>query len=319
MTHDGRPALFHDDFRNGFDTVARWLLRPRGGLEHGDGTVRCSPEGLTVTPTGTDPLTGRPAFAVTYGQDCPEGGWNDHMKWVALTRHVARTGVPGFDVPGSGALTCTVTMSGERTGVDRHPFGAAVADPWADPRLGMVSMVTVDVETHMVFDFALTDTTVYALYERPPAPGRRYASFCYAIPVADRTPGQWHTCRIRVDQGGGRVTWLLDGRAVLATDRIGRRAFGRADMLLDHGGAEERVRLRQLACGLGMFTLLDGAGPDGRGLVRLDAAPGFYRSPRHDEPVPQSFVDERSLPARRLWGAGAVLRARAVDITVSPH
>ncbi|REE96264.1 DUF6081 family protein [Thermomonospora umbrina] len=328
MTHGGRvgrtarPAvrtLFHDDFRDGLDTAARWRLRPRGGLEHGDGIVRCSSEGLTVTPTGTDPATGRPAFAVTYGQGAPEGGWNDHMKWVALTRHAADGGAPGFDVPATGALTCTVTLSGERHGVERHPFGAAVADPRADPRLGMVSMVMVDLEAHLVFGFALTDSVVYALYERPPAPGRRYASFGYAVPVADRTADRWHACRIRVDEGGGRVSWVLDGRTVLTTDRLGLRAFGRADMLLDHGGAEERVRLRRLACGLGLFTLLDGAGPDGGGLVRLDAAPDFYLAPRDPGSRPQSFVDERSLPENRIWGAGAVLRARAVDIVESPH
>jgi hypothetical protein len=42
--------------------------------------------------------------------------------------------------------------------------------------------------------------------------------------------------------------------------------------------------------GLGMFTVLDAAGPDGRGLVRLDATPDFYYAPRQDGAVPQAIM-----------------------------
>jgi len=276
----------------------------------GDGVVTWSSDGLTVVPvSGT-------GFTATCGQDSPGGGRSDHIKWSALLRRRASSGVPGFDVPSDGVLDLAATMSGRGTGVDRHPFGSAVADPWSDLRLAAACLVTTDFESHLVFDFALTSGTVYALYERVASPGAGYAAFSYAVPVADRAADQWHDCRIRVDRGGTRVTWLLDGQVVLGTDRLGHRAFGREHLLVDHGGVEETVRLRQLACGLGTFTTLDGAGPDGRGLVRLDSAPDFYYSPRHGAPVAQTFVDDASLPTSRIWGAGAVLRVRHVDIAV---
>jgi hypothetical protein len=311
----GRP-LFVDDFASGFDTAGRWEVHPRGGLPFGDGIARCEEGALTVIPTGTDAASGEPAFVVTYGQDAPEGGRSDHIKWAALTRRKARTGIRGFDIPASGRITFTVTISGHSFGCDRHPFGSAVVDPDSDVRLPAVDMIATDMESHMVFDFAITNSQVYAICERLPTPGHRYASFSYAIPVARRVSGQWHDCQIRVDEAGTRVTWLIDGRTVLSTDRIGYRVFDRDHMLLDHGGAEEAVQLRQLTLGLGLFTVLDAAGPDGRGLVRLDATPDFYYAPRRDGTVPQVFVDERSLPGRRVWGAGAIMRVRHAEVIV---
>src|SRR5215207_9620350 len=80
-----------------------------------------------------------------------------------------------------------------------------------------------------------------------------------------------------------------------------------------HGGKEELVAPRQLACGMGMFTLLDGYRPSKNGLVRLSSAENLYFNP--DTGVPATFVDEASLPGSRLWGQGAELRVQRYAVT----
>ncbi|MFJ2018525.1 DUF6081 family protein [Streptomyces nodosus] len=316
--HHGSHVLFHDDFRGGFDTTSTWLPQSSGGLPAGDGIPTTSAAGLTVTPTGTNPVTGEPAFVATAAQDDPAGGTADHVKWLAFPQRTASTGLPGFDIPAKGSLTCSIAMSGQSYGVDRNPFGRAVTDPHSDVRLAAADMVAADFETNAVFDWSVTDTEIYAVYERLRAPGSDYAAYSYAVPVARRTPHRTNTFSVRIDRGGSRVTWLLDGRAVLSTDRIGYRVFDRADMLMDHGGTETPVKLRQITCGMGMFTVLDATGRDGRALVKVDATLDFYYSTRRGAPAPQPFVDERSLRGNRLWGQGEVLKVRSVDVSTRP-
>ncbi len=83
-------------------------------------------------------------------------------------------------------------------------------------------------------------------------------------------------------------------------------------MVLDHGGTEATVEPRQLACGMGMFNILDGALPGraGSGLVRLAGMKDFYYDPTTGAPHPQSFVDDASLESNRLFGQGASLQVR---------
>lgn len=315
-------TVFHDNFRSGFDTENTWSLlpvdSPAGALPEGDGIITTSRHGLTVVPTGTNPHTGLPAYAATTGQQSAGGGGSaDHIKWLAFPQDVASSGQPGFDVPDTGALTCTTTMAAIGLGVNEQPFGDLVPSPNSDPRLTSGSMITADFETSAIADFSVTNTRIYAVYERLRQPGTTYAAYSYVIPVARRLPWERDTLQIRYDQGGTRVTWLINGRRVLSTDRIGSRAFDRRYLVIDHGGAEEPVDLRQVTCGIGTGTQMDGAGPDGRGLVRIDSTPGFYFDPSRGEPVPQTFVDEHSLASNRLWGQGEIMSVGRVDITVS--
>jgi hypothetical protein len=317
---DGR-VLFHDDFRGGFDTTRAWTLLPTpdpGGtsLPAGDGITSTSAAGLHVRPSGTDRVTGQPAFVSTTGQQTAGGGGSDadHIKWLAYENVTSSAGLPGFDVPGTGALTCSATVSATATGVDRQPFGSAAPDPQSDPRLASASLIAADFGSNAIADLAVTNTEIYAVYERLRIPGSTWASYSYVVPVAPRTPRQRNTLQIRYDQGGRRVTWLVDGQTVLSTDRIGHRAFDRSFLVLDHGGTEEDVTVRQSICGLGTGDELDGASADGRGLVQLDSTPGYYYNPRTGAPTPQQFLDPESLPGNRLWGQGITLDAGAVDV-----
>ncbi|MET9401044.1 DUF6081 family protein [Kitasatospora sp. NPDC002965] len=320
----GRPGqvLFHDEFRDGFDSAQTWQLgssKTATGavLPQGDGVITAGRRGITVVPTGTNPVTGRPAFAATTDQNATGfgGGTGDHLKWVAQPRQSSANGVP---VPDTGALVCSSQVSVRSDYVDQHPFGRAVSDPQTDPRLASATLISVDHTTHTVANLTVTNGEIHAVYERLPIPGSTYASYHYSVPVAKRTPGRTDDLQIKFDQGGRRVTWLVNGRNVLSTDRIGTPAFDRKYLRLDHGGTPEQVRATSVQCGLGTGNLLDGAGGvrdrDKRGLVRLGKEENFYYKPSQGAPAPQTFLDDRSLEQNRLWGQGVTLKVRSFDM-----
>ncbi|WP_328551613.1 DUF6081 family protein [Streptomyces sp. NBC_00358] len=312
-------VLFHETFENGFTTTgadAAWHTQDVAGVAGGDGVAHASALGLAVVPTGVNPRTGAPAFVSTTGQQADGGeGTRDHVKWTAMPNRTAGTGLPGFDIPATGALQCTTTLAVSTYGTEDHPFGAAVTDAQADPRLACGSMITADLESASIFGFFVTNTQVYANYERLRIPGTTYAAYTYAVPVAERAPGDVDMLRITVNRARATVTWEVNGREVLSVDRIGHPVLDRAHLLLDHAGEPEGVSPRQLITGIGMFTLLDGAlDAEGTGLVRIDSAPAHYVNPRSGEPWPQKFLDEQSISANRLWGQGVALNVRDVSV-----
>lgn len=312
--------LFEDDFRGGFPRTAagtEWEQQPIGDLPTGDARTSVTEDGLQVAATGMNPMTGLPAFVATTGQQVDGGqGTRDHVKWTAMPAQRSSHGFPGFDMPENGALTVSATLSAAVHGTDRHPFGPAVADVHSDPRLGCGSLMAADVETFSVFAFLVTNTRIYANYERLRIPGTAYAAYTYAVPLADRMPGRTEELAITVDAGRGTATWSVGGQEALTVERIGYRSVDRAHMLLDHGGQEEALSPRQLTPGLGMFCLLDGAlGADGTGLVRLDSTPDHYRDPRLGGSSRQHFLNEAGSASHRLFGQGVELSVRGVRVT----
>ncbi|MGW0701996.1 DUF6081 family protein [Streptomyces sp. NPDC002867] len=309
-----------DDFSGGFDHTgddAKWSVTPLGSFPHGDGRTSTSRAGLRVVPTGTDPVTGAPAFAYTTGKESAGGdGALDHIKWFALASHRASSGVLGFDATPGTVLTFHSSLSARTFGTERHPFGDAVADPRADLRLAAGAMTTIDQESNMVFDFFVTNSRIYALYERLPTPGADHAAFSYALPVARRSsPDQADDLAISYDRAAGTVVWTVNGREVHKVDRIGFRPTDRTHLVIDLGGREELVTPRQLAPGFGMFTLLDAEGPQADGaLVKLTDTTA-YHDPDAGAPAPQTFADPDSRPGSRLWGQGARLDVRRLSVT----
>ncbi|WP_412748030.1 DUF6081 family protein [Krasilnikovia sp. M28-CT-15] len=312
-----------DDFRSGFSHTgddARWTLFPAGPLPEGDGVPTTSAAGLTVVPTGRHPVTGRPAFAFSTGQEADNGGGEaDHVKWYAAANHTSSAGYTGFDTVPGQVFGCDATISARTFGTAGHPFGGAVRDPQSDPRLAAGALSVVDMESWVVFDFFITNHQVYAYYERLPQAGAGKAAFSYAVPVATRTPDQWHHLAISYDRSAGVAAWQVNGREVLRVNQVGHRPVDRRHLLIDTGGADELVTPRQLSCGLATFTLLDGeAEGTGGGLVRLSSKPDHYFDPSVGFPSPQHFVDDASRPGNRLWGQGAQLSVRRVGVTSLP-
>ncbi|MBF6328250.1 DUF6081 family protein [Nocardia transvalensis] len=317
----GSPPHVWDDFRNGFTTTgpdAKWAVPSAGSWSASDGVATTRPNHLQVAPSAKNPRTGEPAFSLTVPQEPPNGqglpGSLDHVKWLAFMNHTATSGYQGFDAVDGEELACeTKKLSGRTFGTAAHPFGAHVADPDDDLRLASVGMPVLDPETSMIFDFFVTNKRVYAFYERVPDSRPRlgnYAAFTYAIPVGDTKPGAPHDFRIAYTPAQHTVRWILDGREVFRVDRIGELLPTRDNLMLDNGGEPTIVKPRQLSCGIGLFTILDGAQPGARmdsGLVRLSSAPNHYFRPSTGAPNPQSFFDDYSAASNRLFGQGASL------------
>ncbi|GHG84115.1 DUF6081 family protein [Streptomyces griseocarneus] len=314
---EGSRAVFSDNFQSGFDTTNKWLQVPVGGLPSGDGVASTSSAGLKVVPSGKD-SAGNPAFAYTTGQQSAGGqGDSDHLKYLTWPRHNSTKGFPGWDSPDFGQLSCNTRMGVTTTNTDKHPFGAAVSNPQTDLRLAAGSLVSVDQETNVVFDFFVTNNTVYAFYERLRSPGSTYAAFSYAVPVANITKGQQVSYTITLDQQRTRARWKVNGSTVLTVSKIGTRALDRKYLLIDHGGTDQVVAPRQLQCALGTFTLLDGSGADGKGLVKLDSTTNSYYKPSVGAPTAQTFYDDQSLAGNRLWGQGAQLQVSSFSVSTS--
>ncbi|MFE0043504.1 DUF6081 family protein [Streptomyces albireticuli] len=315
--HQGE-VLWDTDFSEGFATSgpgARWYHSATGPHTGDDGVVTTGAHGLRVDSGGVGE-NGTPAFVRTLAQERENGqglpGLLDHVKWLAYIQHESSAGLPGFDAPPEGELIFEADVSGRTYGTEGHPFGEAVADPEDDLRLASIAVNAFDPETLLVVDFFLTNSRIYAFYERLPFARRQlgdYASFSYAIPVARRSPGRRHRLALHYDRSAGRVRWVVDGDEVFRTDRLGRRLDSSRHLVLDHGGEETPIAPRQLNGGMGMFSLLDGARPGqaGAALVRLSDAEDFYFAPALGQPRPQTFLDDKSARTSRLFGQGASL------------
>ncbi|WP_405619779.1 DUF6081 family protein [Streptomyces sp. NBC_01511] len=314
-------VLFEDQYDNGFTTGANgnWMVLGDAQWPEGDAVITTPGGVLNVVPTGVNPKTGDPAYARSTG---PGGGAgsDDHIKWIAFPNRYTAAGVPGFEVPDTGSVSCSHKVAGRTFGTE-NPFGPTVKDPANDIRLASVALITADFESQAIADFSVINDTIYAIYERLPSETRNYAAYGYAIPVAKTARGALHDLEVRIDRSGKRVTWLVDGRQKLQTDKIGTYAFDRKYMTIDHGGTEEEIELNQITCGMALGSLLDGAKPGaaaGTALVRLKPEPGFYFDPRKGEPAEQKFLDPESRPENRLFGQGARMDIDWTRVTRKP-
>lgn len=306
-------TLAHETFATGYSTDpgGRWFHVRMENYTTDDGVVTTRGSGgVHVAARGVNRVTGEPAFSLTVPQEAGGGdipATNDHAKWLVYMNHLSSAGVPGFDTSAELALAGTARIGGRTFGTDRHPFGDAVPDPQTDLRLGAFAMTTIDLESFVVFDFLFTNRLVYAFYERLPfarTAANPYAAFSYAIPVAERRDGDVHEATIAYDSRAGIARWLLDGAEVYRVADVGRLLQSREHLVIDLGGREETVVPRQLAFGMGLFTLLDAAIGGGPALVRLSDRL-TYVSPSQGAPEPLSFVDASSRPESRLFGQGA--------------
>jgi hypothetical protein len=323
-----------DDFHSGIsisspsapDANAKWFYFNAGPAFVGnDGITSTGPQGLRVVSSGTNPTTHEPAFTLTVGQegsaDNPLGlpGGLDHVKWLVYTNHTASSGYPGFDLVAGQEFACEAWVGGQSFGTANQPFGSTVTDPADDIRLASSAMNTIDFESFAVADFFLSNKAVYVLYERLPY-GRGvqgnpadYAAYTFVQKVADRQPGDIHHVAIAFNRSAGTIRWLLEGQEVLSWNHIGHR-MTRGLMTLDHGGTEYDVSPRQIACGIGSFSLLDAYRPSEIGLAQLSNQPYFYFDPSVGSPVPESFIDPMGLHQSRLFGQGAELDVRRLVV-----
>jgi hypothetical protein len=321
----GGSYEIYDDFQSGFPG-SKWFHSSieGSGWASDDGIATTSKRGLKVVSSGTNPATGQPAFVRTLAQEDENGGLPgglDHAKWLVFATHTASTGYPGWDAKPGFEVACEARVGGRTFGTEGHPFGANVTNPNNDLRLAAFALSTIDFETYMVYDFFITNRTIYAFYERLPF-GRgevlgNYASFSFAVPVARTSPNERHHLKIGYDKTAGTVRWYVDGKEKFKVNKIGYR-IDREYMQLDHGGDEVLLSPNQLLCGMGMFSLLDGHRPSNTGLVRLSSVPDTYYNPQVGYPVPENFVDNESLQSNRLFGQGAQINVKNYAVSYTP-
>lgn len=323
---EGIYHIIWDDFREGFSVDspgAKWFYFAAGPFVGNNGIETTNNQGLQVVAPGVNSETAEPAFTLTLGQEDENGGLPgglDHVKWLVYANHLASSGYPGFDALPGRVLTCEATASGQTYGTAGHPFNDEIANPNDDLRLAAAAINAIDFESLMVFDFFITNETIYALYERLPFARPLlgdYAAFTFNIPIASTKKGQKHHFKISYDKSAGIVRWIVDDEELFSIDRIGHR-IDRSYMTLDHGGIEQDVSPAQLDCGMGMFTLLDAHQPSGTGLVRLSNVADFYFNPELGEPSPETFLDDESLESNRLFGQGASLKVQKYWISSLP-
>jgi hypothetical protein len=307
-----------DDFKGGFSANtadAKWNYFAFGPYVGNDGVATTSkPKGGRLTVTSPAGAGGKPAFTLTAPPNGGLPGDLDHVKWLVFANATSSAGFPGYDTAPGYVTSCEAHVGGQVFGTEANPFGAGANDP----SLGFVGAVNGDFETFMIFDFALTNDAVYALYERLPfgrSASHNYASFTALTRVASRRPGDMHALKVAYDRSARTVSWLVGGREVYKIERVGYYPPDRGSVVIDRGGEEEDVgEIRQLVCGFGTFTLMDGfVSSLGKSLVRLNPQDGYYVHPATGAQV--EFADEASSEGSRLFGQGSELVVGSVTVS----
>lgn len=257
-----------------------------------DGQVSQSNQGLLVdssqfvVPPDVGPTAGNPV------QFQPNPG-NSHVHWLRLN---ATNPLP-LDPSKDEEVAVAITL-GHQNVIDRpkveswlasKQLADRVTDIDADLRLACGAFNLVDLSSFLVYDFLISDNTVYAFYERlpfakegfyfinsanpqgpafplPPPPFTlgNYAAFSYAVPVYRRASvGNINTklrLRISINAKRNTVSWLVNDNLVMQVTRPGRRLSSREHLVLDHGGVDTDVPMDQTRTfffGFGTFALLD--------------------------------------------------------------
>jgi hypothetical protein len=223
--------------------------------------------------------------SATYGEltiDIPRytltrTGINDHPKVLMYISALNKeTGFPGFKVPEEGEFYYGAKIKVQTFGTEKNPFNA----PASDFRLSSGGLVTIDFDTFMVYDFLITPTKAYVLYERLPFDGKvkdPVAFFTYVLPVSEIQQGTKHNYKLSYNMSKYQVHYYIDGKRVFTVNEFGRRLPKDYDDFLQFkdlpgSGNPENLQLvksNQRLTGIGLFTMLDGRMRYGGELVNI--------------------------------------------------
>jgi hypothetical protein len=245
------PINFYYDFRSAYNPADFDFVFGT------DGTADATANGLQIT---SNPFT----------STIPLG--NEHAKWL---RYYKST----FPLCDNHEVVFETEMSAQQfIPADLIPENMIprIRNVNDDIRLASAAFNLLDPETWLVFDFILSNTAIYAVYERLPfgkplfnggvlTPLGDYAAFTNAIWVARRSGNNpledFSKLAIGIHKGKGIVTWYIDDTPVFSINTIGYRAHDEY-RLLDHGGIEQKVDIKSLRVGFGTLSLLDMALPN---------------------------------------------------------
>lgn len=194
-------------------------------------------------------------------------GVNDHPKFMIYSNTMnSDTGFPGFKSPDNGEIYYEANIVVETYGTENNPFHV----PPDDFRLSSGGMVSIDFDTFMVYDFFITSTKAYALYERLPFNHKvkdPAAFFTYVIPVMDLEPDVRYHYKLSYNKLRYQIMYYIDGKRVFGIDEFGRRlardyeGYSQFKDPPTSGNPDDLplVQSNQRIIGGGLFTMFDGA------------------------------------------------------------
>jgi hypothetical protein len=252
-------------------------------------------------------------------------GYLDHIKYVANANKT-------FELSLTHETVCSLSTSVQISGLSGQPFPAIqVQDADADLRLASAGLKTFDNVTYIGAGFQVTNTKIYATYDRSPLGQATsdYAAFTFAVPVGTRTPSQYNVMAVAYNKAKQYIRWLLDGIEVFRVDSVGM-LISRQYMLIDYGGQEAAAFPDSIQCGFGTFSLLDAYAPCVAtrvnaaggvqctfnstyvGLVQLQT-PSVYINPRTGSGA-ATFWNGTDPQGARLFGQGANMNLRNFEV-----
>jgi hypothetical protein len=150
-------------------------------------------------------------------------GINDHPKFMIYSDTInSNTGFPGFKAPDNGEIYYEGRVAVETYGTENNPFNVS-AD---DFKLSSGGMVSIDFYTFIVYDFFMTATKAYALYERLPFDQKvkdPAAFFTYVVPLIDLEAGVRYHYKLSYNKSRYQIDYYIDGKRMFSIDEFGRR------------------------------------------------------------------------------------------------
>lgn len=288
-------VLFTENFESGLktgklgDKNVRWFFFEQSGFIPQDPSAK-------VSTIKGELIVDIPHYRLT------TIGVNDHLKFMIYSNTMnSDTGFPGFKAPDNGEIYYEANIVVETYGTENNPFNV----PADDFRLSSGGMVSNDFDTFMVYDFLMTATKAYALYERLPFDHKvkdPVAFFTYVIPVMDLEPGVKYHYKLSYNKSKYQIMYYIDGKRVFTIDEFGRRlakgydSYSQFKDLPGSGDPDDLplVQSNQRIVGSGLFTMLDGGMRNGKELANI-----------HDPLL---------TPSKKVFGQGGKIRLSDVIV-----
>ena len=238
-----------------------------------------------------------------------------------------------FLVLSSGILAFKARMSANvNTAFSGSPYTLAeVPDPQSDLRLGYGALVFYDPISRFFFSFFITNTRIYAGYERlvdGSIPLGSVATFSSAIPVANSTAAQFHDYMIIFSVQNSTVQWVVDGVEVYKIYTIGS-ITSRQYMIMDGGGPQVMTYPTRMGFGFGTFNYVNAYSPcnvvtwdsEGGSVCQFPAPDRGLAGPLQtgllnprDGITPAAYYINPSTAQSRIWGEGVTILVNYLEI-----
>ena len=187
----------------------------------------------------------------------------DHTKYLVYTQEAFYVPKKDAELFVEAQMTYTstglISSNGQELAPGIQKYSEGIQNIKDEPRLSAGALNLVDFSTGMVFDFILSDSTIYALYEHLPL-NSVTSVFTFAKAVASRPTNENQTTLLRIGYNGFRkeVIWYIDGNPVFKVQNPGLPLADKGLFVLNGDTNDNKeVKSETLAAGFGTFSLLD--------------------------------------------------------------